>query len=82
MQYKMKTKELDDAVDYSIIVLSGMTGLGQGTIQELIDKGVLTPIKDGSVTKINGKQFKDWALSVNDMIEVERTNYPTMKVDE
>jgi len=82
MRYHIKVKELDDAVDYPLIVLAGMTGLGMDTIRQLIDHGVLQTVTGGSEIRINGKHFKEWAQSVDNEIEVEKTDCSTMPVNE
>ncbi|WP_027416351.1 helix-turn-helix transcriptional regulator [Aneurinibacillus terranovensis] len=82
MQYKVKINEIDDGTDYPILTLSGLTGLGQDTIERLVQEGKFpVQVKDG-VKTVNGKKFRQWSHSVHDMVEVEKNDYPTMKVNE
>ncbi|MFC4320417.1 MerR family transcriptional regulator [Litchfieldia salsa] len=82
MEYKMHVKEIDDYTDYPIDVLMGLTGLGKNTIEKLINEGKLTGIDKNGLTTINGKEFLEWSSSVNQTIDVEKTYYSKMKVDE
>jgi hypothetical protein len=82
MEYKMKVGEIDDATDYPILVLSGLTGLGQDTIRQLAKEGKFPIRSDHGEEKINGKEFMQWARSVNNRVDVNKTEYPTMRVNE
>lgn len=82
LNYQIKVKELDDHTNYPILVLSGMTGLSQQTIHQLADQGKFPIDMTNGQEVVNGKQFKDWASSVGNIIEVEKTDYTLMKVDE
>lgn len=75
MEYDIKVNELDDATDYPIDVLAGMTGLGFDTIRRLEREGHFQfRTKDGKET-VNGRAFLDWANAVDRKIEVEKTDY-------
>lgn len=81
MQYKIKMNELDDKTDYPVDVLAGLTGLGFDTIRRLESEGRFSfSTNEKGEQTVNGKQFKDWAESVNNTIEVEKTDYPVMEV--
>jgi hypothetical protein len=82
MEYKIHVKEIDDNTDYPIDVLMGLTGLGKQTIETLINDGKLTTIDKSGITTINGKEFLGWSTTVNHTIEVEKTAYSKMKVEE
>ncbi len=72
----MKVKELDEGTNYPLDVLAGMTGLGFDTIRRLEREGKFSfnNSGDGQPT-VNGKAFLDWAKSVGNKIEVEKTDY-------
>lgn len=72
MEYGIKVKELDDATDYPLDVLAGMTGLGMDTIRRLEREGRF-PVRTDPQGKqtVNGKLFLQWANSVGNRIEVE-----------
>jgi uncharacterized protein (DUF2237 family) len=76
-------KELDEKTNYPIDVLAGLTGLGFDTIERLSKEGCfsISNNEQGQHT-VNGKDFIDWSESVGNTIEVEKTEYPVMKVDE
>ncbi|WP_047153176.1 hypothetical protein [Aneurinibacillus tyrosinisolvens] len=82
MQYKMKVKEVDKGTDYPLLVLSGLTGLGQDTIRNLAQQGNFSIHEKEGTQTISGKEFMQWADSVSHTIEVEKTEYKTMKVNE
>ncbi|MBP1934330.1 hypothetical protein [Ammoniphilus resinae] len=83
MKYKIKYTEVDQATNYPLDVLSGLTGLGQETIQRLIsEKAFSTSHTDEGKETVNGKDFLQWCHSVDNTIEVEQDTYPTMKVNE
>jgi len=76
MEYEMKVKELDEGTNYPIDVLAGMTGLGFDTIRKLESQGKFSFDKnDRGEQTVNGKAFLDWAKSVGNKIEVEKTDY-------
>jgi hypothetical protein len=68
MEYKIKVKEIDEGASYSLLELSGLTGLGQSTLRRLIDEGKLQVQNN---EEISGKEFLNWSHSVNDTIEVD-----------
>jgi hypothetical protein len=71
MEYQIPIKELDETMDYPLLVLSGMTGLSQDTIRRLASEGAF-PIKEqNGESTVNGKEFLDWARSVNRRVEVD-----------
>jgi hypothetical protein len=73
MEYTIKTKELDEHTDYPLDVLVGMTGLGFETIRRLEREGSFSFSSDATGAQtVNGKEFLDWAKSVNHKIEVEK----------
>ncbi|TLS52290.1 hypothetical protein FE782_09955 [Paenibacillus antri] len=76
MEYEMKVKDLDEGTNYPVDVLAGMTGLGFDTIRRLEREGKFSfsNNRDGQQT-VNGKAFLDWAKSVGNKIEVEKTDY-------
>lgn len=77
MEYEMKVKDLDEGTDYPIDVLAGMTGLGMDTIRKLEREGTFKFVRDrDGAEAVNGKQFLDWARSVNNRIEVETSGSP------
>lgn len=82
MKYKMHVKEIDNHTDYPINVLMGLTGLGEETIQHLIDDGKISSVQKDGESLINGKEFLNWSTSVNHTIDVQKTHYTKMKVDE
>ena len=82
MEYKIKVHEIDDATDYPLLVLSGMTGLSQNTINQLVAQGCFPKHTVNGEEVINGKQFTTWARTVNNTIEVEKTDYTLMEVNE
>ncbi|WP_078547553.1 hypothetical protein [Litchfieldia alkalitelluris] len=82
MKYKMHIKEIDNYTDYPIDVLMGLTGLGKDTISYLIADGKISSFEKDGESVINGKDFLNWSTSVNHTIEVEKTHYTKMKVDE
>ncbi|WP_274361377.1 hypothetical protein [Paenibacillus thermotolerans] len=83
MEYNMKTKELDDGADYPIDVLAGMTGLGFDTIRKLEREGNISfRMNERGEQTVNGKQFLDWARSVGGIIDVQKTEYPVMEVED
>ncbi|HZG57106.1 hypothetical protein [Paenibacillus sp.] len=74
--YEMKVKELDEGTTYPVDVLAGMTGLGFDTIRRLEREGKFTFVKNGDGAEaVRGKEFLDWAKSVGNKIEVEKTDY-------
>jgi hypothetical protein len=76
MEYEMKVKELDEGTNYPIDVLAGMTGLGFDTIKRLESQGKFSFMKDDKGRQaVNGKDFLDWAKSVGNKLEVEKTDY-------
>ncbi|MCI3919515.1 hypothetical protein MO973_04620 [Paenibacillus sp. TRM 82003] len=75
MEYNIKVKELDAATDYPIDVLAGMTGLGFDTIRRLEREGSFAFQQKNGQQTVNGQAFLDWAQSVNNKIEVEKTDY-------
>jgi len=76
MEYEMKVKELDEAVDYPIDVLAGMTGLGFDTIRKLEREGKFSFSSNAQGQQtVNGKEFLSWAKSVGNKVEVEKTDY-------
>jgi hypothetical protein len=76
MEYKMKVKELDEATDYPVDVLAGMTGLGFDTIRKLEQEGRFSFKSNAEGQQVvNGGDFLGWAKSVNHTIEVEKTDY-------
>lgn len=82
MKYQINVKEIDNGTDYPLIVLSGLTGLGKETIKRLSEEGRFRiKVQDGKLV-INGGEFKNWSHSINNTIEVEKTNYPTLEVNE
>lgn len=70
MEYKIKIKEVDEATNYPLLVLSGLTGLGQDTIRRLADEGNFSISRQDGETVVNGGEFKRWSASVDDTIEV------------
>ncbi|TLS37254.1 hypothetical protein [Pseudalkalibacillus caeni] len=82
MDYKMPVKELDNGTDYPLIVLSGMTGLSQEKIKQLSDQGHFQIREKNGEQVVNGKDFLAFARSVNNHVDVEKTNYSVMKVNE
>ncbi|WP_166244385.1 hypothetical protein [Paenibacillus turpanensis] len=80
MIYEMKTKELDEATQYPLEVLSGMTGLGMATIEDLARQGCFPIQNQQGERVVNGKAFLSWAHSVGSKVEVESSSYPTMEV--
>lgn len=70
MEYKIKVKEIDDATNYPVIVLSGLTGLGQDTIRKLADEGNFSIIQNEGEPVVNGSEFKRWSASMGDTIEI------------
>lgn len=82
MRYKMKVKELDDNTNYPLDVLSGMTGLGIPTIQQLSGQGNFAINSNQGMETVNGREFLDWAASVGNVVEVEKTHYETKQVNE
>ncbi|RXT15319.1 hypothetical protein [Ammoniphilus sp. CFH 90114] len=82
MNYNIKVKELDEGTNYPLIVLSGMTGLGQKTIQELAEQGNFSMISENGQQVVKGKEFLDWAKSVDNQIEVEKNDYHLMDVED
>jgi len=76
MEYEIKVKELDEATNYPIDVLAGMTGLGFDTIRRLEREGSFSFTTNGKGQQtVNGKDFLEWAKSVGNKIEVEKTDY-------
>jgi hypothetical protein len=76
MDYKMKVKELDPATSYPVDVLAGMTGLGFDTIRQLEREGCFTfQTNERGQDTVSGQQFLHWAASVNNTIQVEKTDY-------
>jgi hypothetical protein len=82
MEYKMKVKEIDEATNYPLSVLSGLTGLGQETIRRLEQEGKFAFHQESGETQINGGEFLQWAREVNNIIEVEKTDYTKQEVNE
>lgn len=82
MNYKIKVKEVDEETKYPLIVLSGLTGLSQKTIQELAQQGNFPLYHEGDQTVIKGQDFLNWAQSVDNCIEVEKTDYQLMAVQD
>jgi hypothetical protein len=83
IQYKIQMKELDEKTDYPVDVLAGMTGLGFNTIDRLAAEGHFSfGTNSKGQRTVNGKEFIEWSESVGNTIEVEKTEYPVMKVDE
>jgi len=82
MKYKMHVKEIDHQTNYPLDVLSGLTGLGQHTIAELADQGRFAIHEEGGQKTVNGQEFLSWAESVNNIVEVEETQYSSKKVNE
>lgn len=76
MNYEIKVKDLDEAANYPIDVLAGMTGLGFDTIRRLEREGKFRFVTDDTGKQaVNGKEFLTWAESVERRIEVEQTDY-------
>ena len=82
MIYQIKVKEIDEGTDYSLLVLSGMTGLSQQTIHELVDQGKFSLNQQNGQAVIKGKEFLDWAHTVDNKIQVEKTDYHLMEVED
>jgi len=76
MKYEMKVEELDEGTTYPVDVLAGMTGLGFDTIRKLGKEGKFPVVRssDGADV-VEGKAFLSWAQSVNNTVEVEKTDY-------
>lgn len=70
MRYQIKVKEIDQGTDYPLIVLSGLTGLGQNTIKELSEDGKFSVKDQNGQQVINGGEFLQWSNSVDNTIEV------------
>jgi hypothetical protein len=66
----MKVKELDEGATYTLLELSGLTGLGQQTLRKLIEQGKLHPQNQNGQEVIQGSEFLNWSRSVNHTIEV------------
>lgn len=71
MEYKIKVKELDEGASYSLLELSGLTGLGQRTLKNLIQNGTLHTQNQTGQEVIQGSEFLKWSSSVNNTIEVQ-----------
>lgn len=82
MNYKIKVKEIDQETNYPLMVLSGLTGLSQQTIQELAEKGKFSIDNEGEQMVVKGQDFLSWAKSVDNSIEVEKTDYHLMEVED
>jgi len=70
MKYQIKVKEIDKGTDYPLIVLSGLTGLGQNTIKMLSEEGEFSIKSHEGQQVINGGEFLQWSNSVENTIEV------------
>jgi len=70
VKYQIKVKEIDEGTDYPLIVLSGLTGLGQNTIKVLSEEGKFSAKGQGEQQVINGGDFLQWSNSVWNTIEV------------
>lgn len=66
--YEIKVHELDEQMDYSMLELSGLTGLGQDTIRSLINQGKFTAEMSNGSETVNGGEFLRWSRSVNNKI--------------
>lgn len=74
MEYEMKVEDLDEGTNYPVDVLAGMTGLGFETIRRLESEGKFSFIRNREGAQaVNGKQFLDWARSVGNKLEVEKS---------
>jgi hypothetical protein len=82
MEYHLHVNELDNGTDYPLLVLSGMTGLSQEKIRKLGQEGHFRIKTQNGEQVVNGKEFLDWAASVNHTVEVKKTNVAPMKVKE
>lgn len=82
MIYQIKVKEIDEGTNYPLIVLSGMTGLSQQTIHQLVEHGNFPIVQQDGQDVISGKAFLEWAQSVDNEIEVEKTDYHLMEVED
>lgn len=82
MKYHIKVQEIDNQANYPILVLSGLTGLGQHTIKKLSDEGNFGIKDQNGELFINGGEFKDWSNSVNHLVDVEKTNYSKKDINE
>lgn len=82
MKYQIKVKEIDNGTDYPLIVLSGLTGLGQETIKHFSEEGKFRIKDQDGKLVVNGGEFKNWSHSIDNTIEVEKTNYPKLEVNE
>jgi|GEM_PF-1222952 len=83
MKYKIKHTEIDHGTNYPLDVLSGLTGLGQETLQRLIsEQAFSTSLTDEGIEVVNGKDFLHWSSSVDHFIEVEQNAHPMMEVNE
>lgn len=71
MKYKIKIQEIDDATNYPVQVLSGLTGLGQDTLRKLAEEGNFSINQQDGETVVNGSEFRRWSASVDDTIEVQ-----------
>lgn len=70
MKYQIKVKEIDEGTNYPLIVLSGLTGLGQNTIKELSEEGKFSVKDHEGQQVINGGEFLHWSNSVGNILEV------------
>jgi hypothetical protein len=68
--YEIKIQELDDNFEYSLIELSGLTGLGQDTLRRLIQEGEFHSHEEKGVETVRGSDFLKWSKSVHNKIEV------------
>jgi hypothetical protein len=82
MEYHLHVKELDNGTDYPLLVLSGMTGLSEQKIRKLGQEGHFRIKTKNGEQVVNGKEFLEWAASVNHTVDVEKTNVVPMKVKE
>jgi hypothetical protein len=82
MEYHLHVEELDKGTDYPLLVLSGMTGLSEQKIKKLGQEGHFRIKTQNGEQVVNGKEFLEWAASVNNAVDVEKTNVVPMKVKE